>query len=589
LCAYAAERAKIELSQREIATIALSEAELNCRDAAGSDVYLDVPLQRSTFNALITEQLEASVDAARNALRKAGLDACDVERVVFIGGPTQYAPLRERVAFELGIAASTELNPMTAVAEGAAIFAESLDWISASPVRKPARGQVSAAALAVTFNYVARTPADTTRISVDVAGESPGAEFQIDSLDTGWSSGRLPLRRGAVVEAPLSNSGDNVFRASVFDPAGQPLPLPNGRLVVARTAAVVDGIPASHSVALEVRERVEGAAILDYLVREGDLLPKRGKRIYHAATTLRPGEERGLNFKLWEGDITEPITDNRFIGLFSIKGSDLEDRPIPAGAELHCEYEITDSGNIVLHVQVPAVEGSFNSGRNFYSRVEAQIDFDHAEQLLREEAEDVARRLDQIAGRVPEADLASARQRVARAESSTGAGDAESSKHALDDLQAAKRLLADARAKHLQAIREVELEQVCGLFNGRLRSLAQPGEIEAFDAAARSAEAIIARPGTKFEELLESMRGRCFAVLWRQDDFVAARLLHLAESPHLFPDTAQYQHLVELGQRAMDRNDAAALRKTLIALEEIRVGSTSGADLVSAVNIVRAT
>ena len=66
---------------------------------------------------------------------------------MFVGGPGQYKPLRDKVAFELGLAASIDVNPMTAVAEGAAVFAESIDWSAANRTRKSNRGKVAAGAL----------------------------------------------------------------------------------------------------------------------------------------------------------------------------------------------------------------------------------------------------------------------------------------------------------------------------------------------------------------------------------------------------------------------------------------------------------
>lgn len=42
-----------------------------------------------------------------------------------------------------------------------------------------------------------------------------GAEFQIDSLDTGWSSGRLALKDGASIELLVSLSpGRTCLRSS---------------------------------------------------------------------------------------------------------------------------------------------------------------------------------------------------------------------------------------------------------------------------------------------------------------------------------------------------------------------------------------
>ena len=82
-------------------------------------------MTRAHFDSLIADKVAESITAAREAIEKAGLSPHDIERIVFVGGPSQYKPLREKVAFELGISPSMDVNPMTAVAEGAAVFAES--------------------------------------------------------------------------------------------------------------------------------------------------------------------------------------------------------------------------------------------------------------------------------------------------------------------------------------------------------------------------------------------------------------------------------------------------------------------------------
>ena len=82
----------------------------------------------------------------------------------------------------------------------------------------------------------------------------PRAEFQVDSLDTGWTSGRLPLKDGATVDVSLSKSGENAFKVFVFDYASGPLALEQDKIVITRTAATVDAIPASHSIGIAVLE-----------------------------------------------------------------------------------------------------------------------------------------------------------------------------------------------------------------------------------------------------------------------------------------------------------------------------------------------
>ena len=91
-----------------------------------------------------------------------------------------------------------------------------------------------------------------------------------------------------------------------------------------------------------------------WLVRKGDSLPKKAK-VVKAGESLKAGSSDSLNFKLYEGEIEEPITDNRPIGAIKITGEDFDYGVIPIGADLECEYEIWDSGNLYIEVSVPSI------------------------------------------------------------------------------------------------------------------------------------------------------------------------------------------------------------------------------------------
>lgn len=590
MATWATEKAKIELSQKDEAVISLPEAELGVRDLAGEEIYIDIAVTRQDFDELIAPKIEESVQAARETLEKAGLTSHDIERVVFVGGPTHYKPLRDKVAFEMGIASSTDVNPMTAVAEGAAVFAESIDWKSTSRGRKSARGAIRAeAGRAVSFDFVARTPDTRAKIVARVSGnEIPGGEFQVDSLDTGWTSGRVRLEDGVALDVALPKPGENAFKVFVFDGAGRPIPLAEDRIVISRTAASIDAIPASHSVGVEAREKLGGRVGLDFLVREGDQLPKRGRKVFKTEESLKASSPGSIKFKLWEGEISDPVTDNRFIGMFEIKGSDIDEGVIAAGAELVCEYEVLDSGNIVMEVSVPSIGGSFHSGRNFYSRQEGQIDYSKASKLVEDQSEQVSTRLDEMSEKISDPQLDRAREKLERAEALTAeADDPESAKEALDSVQEAKRLLALARKAHLKEIREMELERVVESFDKAVRRFARPSEESAFDNLVRTARRAIDSNSTDFEGHLSDLRGRCFMILWRQDWFVLDRFKWLAEATHLFPSTGEHAELVALGVEALRASDMERLRAVVAGLDSLRVGSAGDDDMIAGANIVR--
>lgn len=590
MATWATEKAKIELSQKEDAVVSLPETELGVRDQAGEEIYIDITIDRKRYDGLIASKVEESIQSARETLEKAGLSPHDVERVVFVGGPTHYKPLRDKVAFELGIAPSTDVNPMTAVAEGAAVFAESIDWASQSRGRKSARGAISAGGgLDLSFNYIARTPDSKAKIVAKLNGPAPaGIEFQIDSLDTGWSSGRIALKDGASVELNLTKPGDNIFKVFVFDSNGGPVSLREDKIVIARTAASIDAIPASHSVGVEARDKVGGRLVLDYLVREGDQLPKKGKKSFKAGESLKAGSAGSIKFKLWEGDISDPINDNRFIGMFEIKGSDFDDDVIAAGAELICEYEVLDSGNIVLEVSVPSISGSFQSGRNFYSSQEGKVDYTNQAKNIQEQSEHTLQRLDEMAAKVDDPRLEQARERLEQAGTiKPGEADPETAKQAMDHVQEAKRLLALTRKEHLKDIRQLELDKAVDFFDKAVRQHARPSEASSFDNLVKTAQRAIDNNSGDFESHLDDLRGRNFMILWRQDWFVIDRFKWLAEDSYLFPDAREHAQLVAAGAEALKTNDIDKLRAVVAHLDSIRIGSAGEDDMLAGANIVR--
>jgi len=586
---WATEKAKIELSQKENVVISLPETELGVRDQSGVEIYIDIAVDHKRYNDLIASKVEESIQSARETLEKAGLSSHDVERIVFVGGPTQYKPLRDKVAFELGIAPSTDVNPMTAVAEGAAVFAESIDWASQSRGRKSARGALSAGgALDLSFNYIARTPEPKAKIVAKLGLAPAGIEFQVDSLDTGWSSGRVALRDGASIELSLTKPGDNTFKVFVFDSNGAPVALHEDKIVITRTAASIDAIPASHSIGVEARDKVGGRLVLDYLVREGDQLPKKGKKTFKSSESLKAGSAGSIKFKLWEGEISDPINDNRFIGMFEIKGADFDDGVITAGAELICDYEVLDSGNIQLEVSVPSISGSFKSGRNYYSSQEAKIDYTNQAKNIQEQSEHTLERLEEMASKVDDPRLEQAREKLEQASAiESGEADPETAKQAMDNVQEAKRLLALTRKEHLKDIRQLELERAVDFFEKTVRQHARPTEATSFDNLVKTAQRAIENNSSDFESHLDDLRGRNFLILWRQDWFVIDRFKWLAQDTYLFADLREHAQLVAVGAEALKANDIDKLRAVVGHLDSIRIGSAGEDDMTAGANIVR--
>ncbi|MDR2523381.1 MAG: Hsp70 family protein [Synergistaceae bacterium] len=588
IAAWGAERAKIELSSNEEAVISLSEAEVRVRDLDGKDIYFEVPLRRSVYDKLIAQHVDDSVKTARETLEKAGLPLQDLGRIVFIGGPTNYKPLRDKVTSELRVEGGLDVNPMTAVAEGASLFAEAIDWSTRNRSRKNVRGQISSGGkLALSFDFIARTPGVKSKITIRSTGVS-GFEIQLDSLDTGWSSGRLPLEQEAAFDVPLVKEGENTFKVFAYDTLGSPVAMEQDRITITRTAATVDAIPASHSVGLELLEKLGGKPKLMYLVRAGDVLPKKGKLKCLAGELIKAGSSNALKFKVWEGEIEDPIGDNRYIGVFKICGTDFDDGVIPVGAEIEFDYEVLDSGLITVEASVPAIGATFSSSQNCYSRLEGQIDYSLDSDEAFEKAENILSRIDEINESVDDQRLEQAREKLDFALSlNPDEASAEERREAAEKNKEALDILAKIRLEHKKEIRQIDLDGVVALFNEHLRQHAAPMETSAFDRLTKIAQRAIDKNDKDFDERLDKLKGKNFEILWRQDWFVVNAFKNMGKSPYRFADRVQFGKLLETGAQCLLSDDIEGLRGVVAQLWQIqRVEAGDGAAL-DVVNIIK--
>lgn len=598
LAHWATEKAKIALSAQPDTLIQMDETEIGLRDREGEEVFFECPLTRADYERVVAEKINDTIEAVQETLDKSGFANEDMEHIVFIGGPTHYKPLRDKVASALGLIDSTganDINPMTAVAEGASIFAETVDWSTANRARKSEREQIAAGRsqelAGVTFNHLTRTREDKARITVQSGTPvAAGHEFQIKNRDTAWISGRARLENEASVEVSLSK-GNNTFEVQIFR-NGAALPQPQ-ILVIARTeTASTDFIPASHSISIEALEHGSSTKTRPvYLVEEGMPLPAKGTHRFKAYEALKAGTDGALNFKLWEGPIEDPVSDNHYIGVMKIAGRDLEDGVVAAGDDLVCEYEVLDSGQISLHVSIPSIGARF-SEKNFYSRAEGQRDYTSAADLaqIKQEADETLHRITTLAQNVSDPRLSRIQEKLAVASGLTpDEPDADSAQEAHEYVLESRRVLGQVRKEHREAIRQSELDALVSHFNRNLREQASATEIQTFENLTKTARRAIERQDHDVERFLEELKSNNFGIMWRQPGFLVAVFQDmLAASPHLYSDLARFRHLAATGERLIQNHDFEGLQQVLVQLADLRLDFASGTHDISAmVNIVR--
>lgn len=583
---WATERAKMELSAMETSTIALSEGEARTVDEAGNEMYVDIDINRGQVDGIISDLVKETVEASRETLTKAGLSANDLERIVFVGGPTNYKPLRDKVAYELSLPANIDVNPMTAVAEGASIFAESIDWSTANHSRKAAN-EVVKTDISLSFKYEARTSSDSAKVMCILGEALNGYTIQFTSDDTGWSSGNAVLKNNLLISLPLPKNGENAFTVKVFNEFGQEQAVGTSKIIITKTLATIGAIPASHSIGIEVLNKLGGTPVLEFLVKEGDSLPKKGSVTFKAGQTLKAGSNESLNFKLWEGNIEAPISDNRWIGVFKITGTDIDAGVVPTGADIECEFEMSDSGTITLVASIPCIGATF-SNRNFYSRQEGQIDLEDIESVA-EQGRHLIERIDDMAEKVDDPQLADAKKKAERAAAldSQPQCEPEDVQKANNELLEAKKLINKTRQANMKPIRQMELDSCVEFFDEVVRQYARPAEEQSFDNLTRTAQRSIDHNDEDFDNILDSMKTKNTLILLRQDWFVVDWYQRAVANPNNYIDINKYNELKQQGNIALSNDDIDQLRQILFELLSIQIHTDSGDGMFDNVNVVK--
>ena len=551
-----AEYAKIELSRDEEVFINTFSTDKGTVDISGTVIDEEISFRRDIFDKLITEKINDTINCARKTMEECGVNAHDIDRIVWVGGPTHYKPLRDKVSAELGINGDilSNWNPMTAVAEGASLFAESIDWSSEDYKMKSTRGQISTDEIDLNFNYTARTPSDTSKIAVRVGGEVPlGFEFQIDSLDTGWTSGRIPLKHGTTVDVNLTKPGENTFKVVVYDAVGEPITIEQDEIVITKTAAIVEAIPSPSSITLVVHDKSIGKDTLVPLIEKGESLPKEGSVEVKARKALESGSSESLDFILLEGEFKEDIYANKRIGAFKIKGEEIVDGVILEGADLICNYKIENSAEIKLAVEVPDIRNRFESSQtDFYSPDSGKINYSKIAPDIIEEGIAVRDRIIEIKEVVDDPKLDQALQKLETVYSlDSEESDPDKVKEAEQCITQAKELLEEVHRKNQKEIRQIELNKELTFFDMYCRQHARPSEERAFDNLVLTAQRSVDNNDRDFDDHLQQLGSRIFEILWRQPWFIIEKFKHLISTPHIFRDKSRFEELAMKGKQLL--------------------------------------
>ena len=563
----AAEEAKIELSVREQTNIVVHPLE-TIKDKSGKIIDISVCIKRNQFVSLIEEYVEKTIRLFGQVMKNQGLSSGDISQLILVGGPTQIPYVRSRLKDEFNINTDFKIDPITVVAQGAAVFAAS--QLIPDEFTKRDYSKV--------FVKLAYNPM-TTEVDSSVGGRfSPakneeglpeGMRVQIKSTSGDWESGMIEVKDNAFfTTVSLREHKVNTFNLALFDRSGSKIVVDPYSFSITQGISVAEP-PLIRSIGVEL----EGNAFSKH-VNKGEALPVRSKPItYYTTRTVRPGEDADvLNIHVWEGE-SDMADRNRFLGTLDIKGGQIK-RTIPENSEIEIIISVDQSRSVSAEAFCPVADQKFNKILE-QIKLSPKIEPVHIANDLKGEE----KRLKKVEIDIQNADDKAVKDQLQEARIN------EDIKEIKDDIEAAKGGDPDAVEKADRRLKEFrqKIDSIEYLANWPI-TLKQYNEVmsdceeiansygsneEKDQIAAIKDEAVKAisnKDAKRLKKIIDELMSVRWTVLFRQPGFWVGAFQEIKKNPKGFRNQKRGEELLEEGGMALQRQDLDSLKSIMIEL-----------------------
>jgi molecular chaperone DnaK len=566
----AVEEAKIELTRANEATIAVAGA----FEVDGRSIDVDVTLDRATLDGLVAPLVDRSIEVCLRLLKANGLATSQIGRIVLVGGPTVMPGLRARVKEALGAPFGEGLDPMTLVAQGAALYAATAG-LDARPATAP---EPSARRLWLQY------PAMTSDLTPHVVGRLADAENQpkgakpvpywvrLTRADGQWKSQDIALdAEGAFVALiDLVARRPNVFKVELFEGANDRKPLP----VSPANFTIVQGL----TIGDPPLSRTVGVALADDTVRvyfeRGAPLPARRTFMHQTVETIARTTGASppiLKIPIVQGELSRAHLC-RLVGTLEIPGSGIS-ATLPVGSQIELTLELDRGGHRSARAFVPALSQVFEHVAHLLVPDAAPEVLTKSVELLRGRMvvlRGEAQRKNAIhtLGKLTFVDCA-----ISEAERDVDAakgGDLDAGQKARRSLIDAEAILdecdAEKRWPELDVEARLALSSAASLVTEYGSKAEQRLLAEATDAVERARKD---KDAVELERQLRVVRNLASASFHRHPDSTKWLFEDAASEVDRATDLVKAQQLVRDGRRALDKNDMPALRIIVKDLQKL--------------------
>ena len=358
---FFAEQAKIQLSFNESFDIYTDLNEVPGQDDNGEQFELDFTITRDDFKKAVEPVFQQSIDLCKALLKRNNLDGGSLATLLLVGGPTYSTVLREMVKDQITKNINTKIDPMTAVAAGAALFASTRDIPNKFQERDTAKVQLN-------LNYEATTVEEEEFVTIKIlrdetTGNIPSSLFiEMVRADKGWSSGKVEIEGDSeLIEVNLEMNKANSFGVLMYDDKGNTVECEPSEITIIQGSKVGNATLPMY-IGVEIKDNVSGRIVFDTIkgLEKNSSLPAIGKTpALKTQKQIRPGnKEDFIKIPLYEGEEgsqDSKAIHNEHIQDVVISGEDLP-KLLPAGSEVELTIHIDASRRMKFEAFFPSLD-----------------------------------------------------------------------------------------------------------------------------------------------------------------------------------------------------------------------------------------
>lgn len=352
-----AERAKNTLSFKDVCDdVGYILGQLGNDDNDEELDLTDLVIDKEQLQSVVRPIFQKAVDICKDLLQRNNLKGSQLDSLILVGGPTHSPIVRQMLKEQITPNVDTSIDPMTAVAKGAALFASTID--------SEAQEEVKVGTIQLDMKYkstVVKNDAPVSIMLVPNQTNIPSKIFiELVRGDKAWSSGKMEVSNGVVVKCSLNEGKANSFSVNVYDEKGTSYPcFPNEINIIQGVNVGAAVLP--YHIGIEVTDMEQDKKVFVPLkgLEKNQQIPAVGVRNgLKTMRQLRPGmSEDKLVIPIYQGENNAEGTNaiyNDHVFDVEISGDDVP-QLVPQNSDIDITIKADRSQLLRLEATFPVI------------------------------------------------------------------------------------------------------------------------------------------------------------------------------------------------------------------------------------------